>query len=118
MYGPKDADAQKMFEGLQAQVRAQYRRTAWRDRVWAGLFGMLVAPLPVYLMAIPVFRLTGLEISLDLQVTGSGELGGRVGIAGIHWGRFLLNWLAVALLLARWIHPKLGALRMKRLWGN
>jgi hypothetical protein len=118
MYGSKHANAPDMFEGLQAQVRAEYRRTAWRDRVWAGLFGVLVAPLPVFLLAIPVFRLTGLEISMDLQVVGAGQLGGRVGIVGVHWIRFLLNWLVVAALLARWIHPKLVAYRMKRLWGN
>lgn len=107
-----------MFDALHADVLREFRRTGWRDTVWAGLFGILAAPPVVFLVAVPFFRVTGIEVSLDLQVVGLGAFGGRVGIVGIHWGRSLACAAAVALVLARRMHPWLQARRMKRLWGN
>lgn len=107
-----------MFDALHADVQREFRRTSWRDNLWAGSFGILAAPALVFLAAVPIFRVSGIEVSLDLQVVGLGSFGGRVGIVGIHWGRSLSCSVAVAFLLARWVRPKLHAWRMKRLWGN
>lgn len=103
-----------MFDALQDQVRREFRRTSWRDTLWAGLFGLLVSPILVYLVSMLFFEFPGLELSMDLDWSERG----KIEVRGLHPLRTIASLLVTAWIVAIWVRPKLHAWRMKRLWGN
>lgn len=103
-----------MFDALQAQVRREFQRTSWRDTLWAGLFGLLVSPLPLYVLSILVFELFSVDLSMDLEWSDRGKIEMR----GLHPRRTVVSLLVLAWLIAAQVRPKLHAWRRKRLWGN
>lgn len=103
-----------MFDALQVQVRREFQRTCWRDTVWAGLFGILAAPIPAYVLSMLLFGFLGFELSLDLEWSERG----KVLVSGVHPFRAILCELGLGWAAAAWVRPKLQARRMKRLWGN
>lgn len=103
-----------MFDALHADVLREYRRTSWRDTLWAGLFGLLTSPLLLYALSMLLFWIVGLEISMDLGLSERG----RIEVRGLHPWRTAASLGATASGVSAWVRPKLHAWRMKRLWGN